>query len=174
MRNHMRFNIKMYYALTVLASIHITKPDYIMYALFLFMSRKNIPQRSLFHSTGDLIKISFKFDLNINLVSDVSHKIWQETTINETVSFRLYFMHFADAFIENYLKSIQSKHFLSVCLFPWNQTHNCGTQIHSWKYLMTNIWVYIKNAGFWLQPWTSFVALLKSLLKGNNDNILFI
>lgn len=80
----MRFDIKTYYALTLLASIHRTKPDSITYALFLFMSRKNIAQRSLFHSTGDLIKISFTFDINMNLVSDVSHKIRQETTINET------------------------------------------------------------------------------------------
>ncbi len=33
-------------------------------------------------------------------------------------------MHLADAFIQSDLQGIQAIHFLLVCVFPGNQTHN--------------------------------------------------
>ncbi len=37
------------------------------------------------------------------------------------------FMHLADAFIQSDLQCIQAIHFLSVCVFPGNRTHNLCT-----------------------------------------------
>ncbi len=36
-------------------------------------------------------------------------------------------LHLADAFIQSDLQYIQVKHFLSVCVFPGNRTHNLWT-----------------------------------------------
>ncbi len=41
--------------------------------------------------------------------------------------FTFTFMHLADAFIQSDLQCIQAIHFLSVCVFPGNRTHNLCT-----------------------------------------------
>ncbi len=52
---------------------------------------------------------------------------WLERNICEFVSvffFTFTFMHLVDAFIQSDLQSIQAIHFISVCVFPGNRTHN--------------------------------------------------
>ncbi len=48
--------------------------------------------------------------------------LWISSMHGRLVAFT--FMHLADAFIQSDLQCIQAIHFLSVCVFPGNRTHN--------------------------------------------------
>ncbi len=58
------------------------------------------------------------------------------------------FMHLADAFIQSDLQCIQVIHFLSVCVFPGNRTHNlcaANTMLYHWatgtlNYIAVTYW----------------------------------
>ncbi len=50
--------------------------------------------------------------------------VLQESQTSLGGSFTFTFMHLADTFIQNDLQSIQVIHFLSVCVFHGNRTHN--------------------------------------------------
>ncbi len=48
----------------------------------------------------------------------------QANTKKQVAAFTFTFMHLANAFIQSDLQCIQAIHFLSVCMFPGNRTHN--------------------------------------------------
>ncbi len=58
-----------------------------------------------------------------------------EYNVNYFINITFTFMHLADTFIKSDLKNIQAIHFLSVCVFPGNLTHNlcaANTMLNQW------------------------------------------
>ncbi len=49
------------------------------------------------------------------------------TVLGRNLNITFTFMHLADTFIQSDLQCIQAIHFLSVCVFPGNRTHNLCT-----------------------------------------------
>ncbi len=82
------------------------------------------------------------------------------------------FMHLADAFIQSDLQCIQAIHFLSVYVFPGNQTHNvcaANAMLYHWATGTVQIRLHSGDAfSLWCHL-NSESALRNSLLKGMGD-----